>query len=397
MNSIPLESLPEALRPRVGPDAPAPMRMMIARALLPMPPVDLFTSLAYLVSNEPGELSETALKSLKDMPAGVIGNAIKETSDPSLLEFALREFVDDDPKAQAALLNGATPDETVEWAARRVSGKLVELIGNNQERIIRHPPLVEAIYFNPEAPMRVVSRVFETGIREGLDLSHIPGFSEIYASIFGDEAGKKLEDAERTNRGDIDNDLVAGLLADLPPEEALPDFSDDVGGIAEDEFSEAMKRAAEEDDEDAADGTKEEKTSKKPLHALVKDMSIGQKIRLGLVGNKTARGLLIKDPKPIVALAVLKSPQITVDEVATFAKNKSISERVIMAIARNGKWVKMKQIQLSLVRHPKTPAAMSNRWVRALSERELKDLARSRDVPGQVSRLAKNLLSQRRK
>lgn len=373
------------------------MRMMIARALLPMGPKDLFLSLAYLVTNESGELSETALKSLKDMPDSVVGNVIKETSDPTLLEFVLREFVDDDAKAQAALLNTATPDEAVEWAARRVSGKLVELIGNNQARIIRHAPLVEAIYFNPEAPMRVVSRVFETGVREGLDLSHIPGFSEIYTSIFGEEAGKKLEDAERANRGQIDKQVIAEFLAELPPEEALPDFSDDVEAMPEDDFAEAMRRAAQEEDEEAAEGKEEEAGHKKPLHALVKEMSIGQKIRLGLVGNKTARGLLVKDPKPIVALAVLKSPQITEDEIALFAKNKSISDRVIMAIARNAKWVKMKQIQLSLVKHPKTPAAMSNRWIRALSERELKDLSRSRDVPGHVSRLAKNLLSQRRK
>lgn len=390
---ISLEMLPEPLRPRVGPDAPERMRLAIAKALLPMGPGDLFASLAYLVSNETGELQETARKSLTDMPRNVVETVLKESDAAELLDFALREYIEEEGIVQVVVLNGTTPDRAVEWAARRVNARIVELIGNNQERIVRHSPLVEAIYYNPEAPMAVVSRVFETGVRNGLDLHHIPGFKEIYTSIFGEAAGRKVEELEREARGELPPEVTAAIVAELP--EGLPVLEDE-GSLEDDDFMAALRQATREEEEDAATGTDDDRGSnKKPLHSLVKEMSVPQKVRLALVGNKTARGLLIKDSKAVVALSVLKSPQITDGEIADFAKNKALSDRVIAAIARNSRWVKNVKVQFALIKHPKAPPAMTNRWVRALNTRNLKDLSKSRDVPGHVSRLAKNILQQR--
>lgn len=386
---IPLEALPEQLRPRIGPDAPAPMRMMVARALLPMGPGDLFTALAYLISTETGELKETARKSLADIPQNVLNGVVKDLNHADLLDFALREFYENDAFAERLLINQNTPDEAVEWAARRVSARLIEIIGNNQERIVRHPALVEAIYYNPEAPMRVVTRVFETGVREGLNLHHIPGFKEIYTSIFGDMAGAALEDAEREHQT-LDPEITQALIKELPEEIEL----EPEGALEDDDFISALKEASKADDETAAE---EEGGMNTPLHVLIKGMSVSQKVRLALVGAKGARALLIKDPKAVVALAVLKSPQISEKEVAEFAKNKAISDRVISAICRNPKWVRDRYVRLGLIKHPKAPPGVTNRWVRQLSTKELKDISRSRDVPSHVSKLAKNLLQTRKR
>ena len=373
------------------------MRMMVARALLPMGPADLFASLAFMITNESGELADTARKSLEDMPGNVIQGVIADIHEPSLLDFALHEYVEDHDLALNVLLNTATSEEAVEWAARRCNGRLVEVIGNNQERLVRHPSLVEAIYYNPEAPMAVGTRVFETGVRSGLDLHHIPGFKEIYTSIFGDQAGQELADAEREELGGAaaTAEAAAAVIASLP-DDLPPPAEDD--GVEEDDFMQALREASVQEDEDAAAGAAEDEGKEnQPIHALIKTMSVSQKIRMALVGNKTARALLIKDPKPIVALAVLKSPQISPKEVVDFTKNKALSDRVMGQIARNQKWCKDKAVRTGLIKHPKAPAGVVNRWVRTLPERELKSLSKSREVPQHVARLAKNILDMRAK
>jgi hypothetical protein len=383
------------------------MRMMVARALLPIPPSDLFAALAYLATTESGELQTTARKSLAEMPSGVVQGIVDSLEHPELLDFALRQFVDDEELAQGLILNRHTPDESIEWAAHRVDSALVELIGTNQARIIRHPALIEAIYFNPKSPMTLVSRVFETGARAGIDLHHIPGYQEIYESIFGKEAAAKLDAATDNLRGEeLDEETLKKLASELPDEIVEHDQS----SMSDEELVEAMKLLTEEDDDDdeeeenplqsrseAADKQKEKEKEekKKPMHALIEEMSIPMKIRTALVGNKAARAILIKDSKLVVALAVLKSPQIRENEIKSFCKNKALSDRIISVIARNREWSKSPTIQLLLIKHPKTPAGFTNRWIRVLSMKELKDISRSREVSGHVQRLAKNIIRQR--
>ena len=405
---VTLDNIPEQLRRRVSPDAPEPAKMMLAKAVMPMPPGDLFAVLAYLATTATGEIQATARKSLVDMPRSVLDSILKGLTSPELLDFALHEFVDDEKHVQTVLLNAATPDATIEWAARRLRGDLLELVGNNQERIVRHPAIAEAIYFNPEAPMALTTRVIETAIRNGVDLTHIRGYRQIYESIFGHEAGRKLDEANRKAEEAARQAAAAAkkIVAPIEPEELepLPDLSEDdlagdKPGIEAEVFAEVMRVATVDDSkldpQSAESDVESRRIGKKPLHALIDEMNVPQKVRLALVGNKGARALLIKDSKAVVAMSVLKSPQITEGEISQYAKNKALSDRVISVICRNRDWTRSTAVQLSLIKHPKTPAAYTNRWVRGLGPRDLKEIARSRDVPGHVARLAKNLLQQR--
>ena len=94
-------------------------------------------------------------------------------------------------------------------------------------------------------------------------------------------------------------------------------------------------------------------------------------------------------------MAVLSNPQLSEKEIAKFAKNKAIPEVIIHSICRNREWTKSPQIQHSLITHPKTPPASINRWIRGMGLKVLKDLSKSREVSGYVSRLAKNVLVQK--
>ncbi len=401
--TLPLDAVPEALRKHLAPEAPEQMRMMLARALLPMPASDIYVVLSFLSSSASGEVQATARKSIADLKRPVLEGIFKDAKNPRLLEHALAENIADEGYTQLLLLNANTPDTAVEWAARRLKGALLELIASNQTRLLRHSRIVEAIYFNPDAPMALTNRVFETAVRGGLDLSHVPGYREIYEAIFGREAAKKLaaeaEHPPEPEEAPPPPDPDEPREAPLPPEiqaAMAEDGGGDRPGVTEEIFSQVMAVVTVDDTkltpEDAEKAAATGRVGQKPMHALIEEMNVPQKVRLALVGNKAARAILIKDSKAVVALAVLKSPQITDGEVAAFAKNRALSDRIIQMICRNRDWTRNKSIQMSLIKHPKTPITFTNRFVRALGQRDLKEVSRSRDVPGHVARLAKNLL-----
>ncbi|MBV1860029.1 MAG: hypothetical protein KUG77_16570, partial [Nannocystaceae bacterium] len=52
----------------VGPDAPAPMRQMVAGGMAPLPPRDLLIALYHLWLDDPAGLGEQAAKTLLGLP-----------------------------------------------------------------------------------------------------------------------------------------------------------------------------------------------------------------------------------------------------------------------------------------------------------------------------------------
>ena len=76
----------------------------------------------------------------------------------------------------------------------------------------------------------------------------------------------------------------------------------------------------------------EEESKSKNLDAQIRDMSVGQKIKLAYKGNKTARGILVRDTNKSVAVAVLNQ-KVTIVKCHG-AGNKSVWDDVIK-IARN--------------------------------------------------------------
>jgi hypothetical protein len=396
---VPIESVPEAIRDRVISSAPIQMKMMVARALLPMGPNEVFTSLVYLASNETGELAATARRSLADLPSSVVLGVVHQSRDEAILGFTMREYIRKDEVVERILLNSHTPDSTVEWAARRVSARLVTLIANNQERLTRHAPLVEAIYYNPEAPMITVQRAFETGVRSGLNLYHIPGFREIYISIFDKEpvgSGAPVEETAKDKRPEQDE------AAETLDEQALPLEDLEIykeQGLGDDDYTKILREAAREEDESTllnADGDDEEE-KRQSVYQKIRSMSVAQRVRLALVGNARMRGLLIRDSKTLVSLSVLKSPRLTDKEIAQFAKAKSTPDQVVQAICRSREWTRTYPVQRALLQNPKTQPMYSNRYIRNMTPRDLRDLSRNRDIPGYIARMAKNIINQREK
>jgi hypothetical protein len=109
--------------------------------------------------------------------------------------------------------------------------------------------------------------------------------------------------------------------------------------------------------------------------------TIPEKLKAAMTGSREARGVLIRDPNRLVAIAVLSSPKLTETEVEAFARMGSVSEDVLRTIARSRTWMKNYAIVHALTRNAKTPVAVSLPLLGRLNAGDLKRLAADRNIP----------------
>jgi hypothetical protein len=125
-------------------------------------------------------------------------------------------------------------------------------------------------------------------------------------------------------------------------------------------------------------------------------MTIPQKIRLALLGNQEARNLLIHDPNKVIALAVIRNPRLSEDEVMMYAQLRSLPEDVFWAISKHRTWVKNYHVKLALVSNPKSPLALAIKLLDHLHDRDLQNISRSKNVSYVLARSAARLLFKRK-
>ena len=131
------------------------------------------------------------------------------------------------------------------------------------------------------------------------------------------------------------------------------------------------------------------------LYNRIMEMSVGEKMKLASIGNKEARGLLIKDTNKLIVEAVINNPRLTEGEVVSFAANRNYSKDVPRLIAAKKEFVKNYMVKVALVNNPKTAVATALRLLGSLHERDLKNISRSRNVATVISRTAMKMLSNR--
>jgi hypothetical protein len=122
------------------------------------------------------------------------------------------------------------------------------------------------------------------------------------------------------------------------------------------------------------------------------EMGVSDKIKMAMTGDKEWRNILIKEANKLVSSAVLKNPRITEGEVLTVAANRSTSEELIRLITLNNDWLKNTQIKKALIQHPRTPLPKALRYLDILTEKELKILAKSRNVSRVIVNSARRIL-----
>lgn len=348
--------LPPNMRKHVDPAAPIPLRIMGAKSLVPLSPSDMLGALFILTFDPEPAVRETAEKTATTLPDRILGTALRdEGTQPLVLAYFLDLIGDNNTYAQMLILNASTPDDAVARAASRCSSAVAEVIAQNQLRLLRHEDVVRQLCRNPNAGRALLDGVCDFGVRSGLRLQDVPQMNQARVRVFGPEA------------------LVN------PP---------DPGPTADD----IMKEYRELADESAPPLEEKKRLT---LAQRVMKMSISEKIKLATVGNKEARGLLIRDTNKLVAVAVIRSPRITDGEVLMVAHNRATLDDVLRVVYGNREWIKKYKIKLALVKNPKTPLAISIKFLSTLRESEIKELARDKNVPSTIQVQAKKMMDKK--
>jgi hypothetical protein len=147
---------------------------------------------------------------------------------------------------------------------------------------------------------------------------------------------------------------------------------------------EADGEATVSDDPLVDTGTHEPEADERTRLQKLAMMTVTEKIKVAMRGSREERGVLIRDPNRLVAVAVLSSPKVTENEIEAFARMANVSDEVLRIIGTTRAWIKSYPVTLGLVRNAKTPVAISLHLLPRLTDRDVKMLATDRNVPDPV-------------
>jgi hypothetical protein len=339
-----------------------PGRMMASRGLVPLPPADQLAVLYQIAIDTDQNLATAARTTAMGLPDKLIAGALADpATDPRVLDL-FAQLVGDNPAAFESLVgNPNISDHTIAFLAANGGARDVDRIATNEQRLLRHPQIIAAMYQNKAARMSTVDRVVELAVRNDVRVPGLAAWDEIARAL-------QAHPAPPETYAEADTLLTSALA--VGEEHTL------VVGDAEKVLPELTDEPAEED---------------KPFNKL----SVPGKIRAATLGNGVIRGQAIRDPIRMVAVAAIKAPGVTEFEAARYASNPGLSEDVIKYIASKREWTKLYGIKYSLCRNPKTPVTETMRFLPFLREKDLAGISKSRGVPSAVVAQARKLMSQR--
>jgi hypothetical protein len=333
---------------------------MAAKGMVPMQPRDTVTVLSCLCFDDDDKVKNSAAESLSTLPERIVTGALQDELHPTVLDHLAQVFVENPFHIEKILINQNTPDETYERLADSVRGSLLDIIANNQVRILRHPPIAKAILRNPATLKSTIEMLMDFAVRTGMDFSSVPAFEEAKKRVLAAPPDPKEEER-------IQQVVIASL-----PEDMLKD-EDGQGSISVEESEEKKAR----------------------MLSRLNTMTVAQKVALAQKGNKVIRLTLIRDANRSVAVAAIKNPGVNESEVAAVVTSRAICDEVLRIICHNREWTKSYQVKLALANNPKTPLAFSMRVMQSLRVGDLKSLASNKNIPSALNQAAKKLIDTR--
>ena len=289
------------------------------------------------------------------------------------------------PKLLPALLdNSSIREASLMELAQADSREVVDTMLASS-RVRRSPDLLHALAANPHLTPEEASEI-ERILREGgADTAVIEAIME------------EAPPAEEKSQFELDNaaaiaaeeaaakpfELVGGMQEELPLAEEVPHTQ---------AVPEAAAQAAESTTASAAAAgvAKAEPDVRERLSTLQKiaRLTVGQRIQLGMKGNKEERFILIRDGSKLVSVAVLQSPKLSDQEVEMFAAMKNVQEGVLREIARSHKYLKNYGVIRQLVNNPRTPLDLSLGLMNHLLINDLRSLSANKNVSDTVRKMA---------
>lgn len=366
-----MDAIPAAAQKPLQPETPKPLKLMAAKGALPLPPETLILVWYQLSFETDPDITAAVAETVASFDAGILANLAAHDFPESVLDW-LAKSTTDETVLEKIILNPKTHDATLMDLAAIASRNTVDLIAENQVRILRSPEIIEKIYLNPAARMATVDKLIALAREHQIE----------FASL------KALQEAMQTK-----------------------DFVDDKPGISDEEFEAVLAQsskesAAEKTDsdenlrdlkpiEDTTEESTEEAQHRLTRSQIIDRMNAPQRVRLALMGSREDRSILLRDTRRIVYMSVIKSPKMSLGEVGSIASSKSMPDEIIGYIAQRRDWIRYYPIVVALVNNPKCPLSESVGMMRQLRLNDLKNLQRSKSIPAQLARQAQMLYRQK--
>jgi hypothetical protein len=377
-----------------------------ARGALPLPPDETLDVLVYMAQHP--LFGQDARMTLAGWdPQSALEVLSKDTATPEVLLYywqpenrrpVLMPTLIENPAIPESLLMelaDTASRETVKMLlasarARSTPGVVEALLGNanltpeEAQELQGRPPQPEPVPQQAEQALEEFEVVPDPESAAALE-----AFQREYAAAIAAEEGKPFELVKDEEPAAEVAETDAASVGEEAGEPTVATAS--TGNQAEALQGAVARGIALEnpDDFDAAE--------KKKLTVLqrVSKLNVGQRIKLGFIGGKEERALLIRDTARLVQNAVLSSPKLTDAEAESFAASKNLQENVFREIARQRRFLKLYPVVRNLANNPRCPLDISLALVKTLHVYDLKSLRHNKNVPDTIRKVAAKLYTEK--
>ena len=362
-----------------------------SKGSLPLSADEMLEVLVYLTQNPLFGQDARMTLAQWDAPSA-IGVLSKETTVPEVLLYYCQEGNRRPSLMPTLIENPAIPETLLMELAGNASREIVAILLASP-RVRANPGIVEALLGN-----EYVTPIEAKELRgEDNDAVSVPPEPEETLEEFevNPEVEAALQAFEQEHAAEIATAEEKPFEMTKDEEPAAAASADP---IASPESAEATAEEAKPEDavaaiDPAAVMDEFDAGEKKRVTVLQKigKLNVGQRIKLGFIGGREDRAILIRDTARLVQNAVLSSPKVTDAEVESFAGSKNLQENVFREIARQRRFIKLYPVVRNLANNPKCPLDLSLTLIKSLMVYDLKSLRHNKNVPDTIRKVAAKL------
>lgn len=336
----------------------SPQKLAVINGLLPLTASEFLKALVFFCGDADEAVQKAAVEKLRFTQS----NEIKKIITPEIPENSVRTLTK---------LAGERRDSSI-IISLLLTGKLqrnwtLEFLATNDRTfwttLVTHRDFVEFTLPQKEDFKALFSAISDVLI--SLYEEQLTYFADKIAEL---EAAKQKEKLEETRPEEVEEE-----------EEEVVELEDTIFDFPDFLTSETAFEGLSADDM---------LEQRKTISEALRDMNVGQKIKVAMLGNLEVRKILIKDPRKQIVMAVLGNARITDKEVASIAGDPSSSLDAISFIASNKALSKSYQVKLALVNNPKTPMKTALMLLETIRMNDLKNIAKSRNVSNVIKQRA---------
>ncbi|MBI5969623.1 MAG: hypothetical protein HY884_00505 [Deltaproteobacteria bacterium] len=343
----------------ISPQVPKEGRMKTAAGDFPTEaeilPGDRLTALFVLTHDSDAEVSAAAKKTIADYPKHLLMAGLDEPLDPLVIKYVIAVRGKNDSVMIMAALNPGIDDAALTTIALECNEEAASILTADKVWLASKPFFMEALKKNQLLSKVTIERI-EFGLSEE---------DEKQASAQAPPAGEHKETPQEAPNDGISDKDKDELAADVAKKFAV--------------------------------NMKKDKDVEKNVFKLVSTLSVSQKVKLAMAGNKAARELLVKESNKMVSRSVLKNPRITEDEIKKLVITKGTAEDLLREVARNKEWLENYSIKVGVVTNTKTPIAVSMKMIESLNDADVLKISKSKNVSTALASAARRRLEAKKR